>query len=141
MPFGIRTATPPGDWRSFKFIVTAPGGHDHGDLVLVRETVGFINIVYLQYDANNCPMARHVDIGDNAVLVYQCEKLEICKLTGSGQVFLPGDNVYWSGVAATCVSPIRFQGWYKIGICTEPADEHDEFVEIDLEGDQATLLE
>ena len=135
MPFGMRCATPMEDWRSFKFTVTESAGHDHGDLVMVVDTAGFVFIAEPQYDTNGCQTARHVDIGDEIVLVYVAEKVELCKLQGSGEAFpTPGMNVYWSGIAGSCVSSILTSGWFKIGINTEPAGEDDEFVEIDLEG-------
>lgn len=122
----LRTATPMGDWRSLKFTVGVSAGYSQYDIVLIQETVG---VVYF----------AAVDYGDEAVLIYHAEKIIVDKLTGTGESFLPGDKVYWSGVAGTGVSPNFTSGWYWIGIATEPAAEADTTVEIDLKGDKATI--
>jgi len=137
----LRTAAPMGDWRSFKFIVTVSAGLIHGDLTLIQETVGSVFIGRPVLDVNGCTLPLVAAVGEECVLIYHAEKILVDKLTGSGEVFLPGDKVYWSGVTGTGVSPVYTSGWYWIGICVQPADADVLTVVIDLKGDKATLLE
>lgn len=141
----LRTATPMADWRSFKWTNTESADKVSGQLLLVQETVGVVFVGEPVLDAEGCRVYAvgedAVAFGEEGVLIYHAEKIMVEKLTGSGQDFLPGDKVYWSGVYGTGVTPIQTSGYYWIGIATEPADADDEQVEIDLKGDKATLLE
>jgi len=130
-----------GDWRSFHFTLAESGAKAIGELLLIQETVGVIFIGEPILDANGCAQDLEIEFGDESTLIYHAEKILVPKDVGSGEVFLPGDRVYWSGVYGTGVHPTRVSGDYWIGIATEPADEDDDQVEIDLKGDKATLLE
>ena len=138
---GFRTATPMGDWRSFRFTHAESGvTYTEGLIYRIRETVGilFLNI---QYDSQGCKQAKTIEKDDEGVLVYHIEKVMVDKLTGTGESFLPGDKVYWSGVQGAAVTPNWQTGYYWIGIATEPAGESDAEVEIDLKGDKASQTE
>lgn len=141
----LRTATPMGDWRSFKFTCTESAGLQLGFLALIQETVGVIFIGEPILDDQGCrvyPVGEDlVEFGEEGVLIYHAEKIIVPKTAGSGTAFLPGDKVYWSGVYGTGVTPTFDTGRYWIGIATEPAADADTEVEIDLKGDKATLLE
>jgi hypothetical protein len=131
-----------GDWRSFRFTLSHSGGVQNGDLLLVQETVGQVFIGDIALDSHGCKVEpQHLDFGDECVLIYHADKTIVEKQVGSGQVFLPGDKVYWSGTHGDGVTPIYASGLYWIGIATEPADADDDEVEIDLLGNKATLLE
>jgi hypothetical protein len=137
----LRTATPMGDWRSFRFTVSSPGGIETGDLLMVQNTAGVVIIGEPIVDANGCAAIenQHLDAGDEGVLIYHAEKIIVCKQQGSGQAALPGDRVYWSGIQEECVTPVYASGLFWIGIFTEPAAADDATAEIDLKGDKASL--
>jgi hypothetical protein len=92
-------------------------------------------------DANNCPLDLVVPDGEEGVLIYHAEKIRVAKVDGSGHDFLPGDKVYWSGVAGAGVTPTYQSGFYWIGICVEPSPTPERTVIIDLKGDKASLTE
>jgi predicted RecA/RadA family phage recombinase len=131
MPNALRTATPPGDWRSFKFTceetdgwtgITASRAAGTSWLFLVQDTVG--------------ALIEDVDFGDEGVLIYHAEKIMVPKLSESTDIFLPGDRVYWDPTTRF-VTPTYDSAYYWIGIATEPAAAADTVVEIDLKGDRA----
>lgn len=131
MPNALRTATPMGDWRSFKFtceetdgLLGIKDGWSAGTpwLYLVQDTVG--------------ALLESVDFGDEGVLIYHAEKIMVAKMTESTDVFLPGDRVYWDPTTRF-VTPTYDSAYYWIGIATEPATAAEELVEIDLKGDHA----
>lgn len=137
MPNALRTATPMGDWRSFKFInasgVTLRGvksanadaiGARISYLYLIRATVGA-----LLEDAAN---------GAEGVLIYHAEKILVPKKTELVDTFLPGDRVYWDPVTRL-VTPAYNSAYLWIGIATEPAARGDLRVEIDLRGERAEV--
>ena len=133
MPNALRTATPMGDWRSFKFICEDSLGQDgikdaqaagNPYLYLINDTVG--------------ALLETIAFGEEGVLIYHAEKIMVMKDTGGGESFDPGDRVYWDP-ATRLVTPAYDSGYFWIGIATEPAGETDEFVEIDLKGDHAEV--
>lgn len=133
MPNALRTATPMGDWRSFKFTVDVSAGvkgikdaREDGVsyLYLIQDTVGAV--------------LESADFGDEAVLIYHAEKIMLPKAVTSSDVFLPGDRIYFDPTTRL-VTPTYDSGYYWIGIATEPAAAADEYVEIDLKGDRAEV--
>jgi hypothetical protein len=131
MPNALRTATPMGDWRSFKFICEDSLGQDGikdaqeaGDpyLYLINDTVG--------------ALLETIAVDEEGVLIYHAEKIMVMKVTN--QPFDPGDRVYFVP-GSRLVTPVYNSGYYWIGIATEPALAADEFVEIDLKGDHAEV--
>ena len=131
MPNALRTATPPGDWRSFKFTV------DDSDGVLgIKDAISDgSSYLYLVQDAVGAAL-ESADFGDEAVLIYHAEKIMVPKMVESTDIFLPGDRVYFDPTTRT-VTPTYDSGYYWIGMATEPADADDTYVEIDLKGDHA----
>ena len=116
MPDALRTATPMGDWRSFKFTVDDSSGvygikeartESESYLYLIEDTVGAV--------------LESADFGEEAVLIYHAEKIMVPKMTESSDVFLPGARVYWDPTTRL-VTPTFDSGYYWIGIATEPAD-------------------
>jgi len=144
----LRTATPMGDWRTFKFINATGNTLTELDLCYIQETSGVL-ILPIRYDSAGCKVAKTIttyDADDDAedytgVLVYHAEKIVVKKIAGTGLAFLPGDNVYWSGVDSSGVTPTYDAQTYKywIGICVEAAGATDTTVMIDLKGDKTTL--
>jgi predicted RecA/RadA family phage recombinase len=133
MPNALRTATPMGDWRTFKFTCDVSAGllgirsaRAAGDpwLYLVEDTVG--------------ALLEDADYGEEGVLVYHAEKIMVAKMTESTDIFLPGDRVYWDP-STRYVTPAYDSAYYWIGIATEPAAASAEEVEIDLKGDHAEV--
>jgi len=133
MPNALRTATPMGDWRTFKFICEDSAGQlgikdaqIAGDpyLYLVNDTVG--------------ALLETIAFDEEGVLIYHAEKIMVMKDTGGGESFDPGDRVYWDP-STRLVTPAYDSGYFWIGIATEPAGETDDFVEIDLKGDHAEV--
>ena len=141
MPSILRTATPMGDWRSFKFTHDESGvTYTEGQLYKIQETIGVL-FLDIQYDSAGCKKAKTIVKGDEGVLVYHIEKVIVDKAVTSGDVFLPGDKVFWSGIQGDPVTPTWQTGYYWIGIATEPAAWATTTVEMDLKGDKATLTE
>lgn len=137
----LRTATPMGDWRSFKFTHAESGTtYEEGKLYLIQEAIGVL-ILDIQYTSAGCKEDKEIDVGDEGVLIYHAEKIDVCKLQATGEAFLPGDKVYWSGVQGACVTPNYTTGYYWIGIAVKAAGDEDEYVMIDLKGDKASLTE
>jgi len=132
----FRTATPMGDWRSFKFTMLVAGPWTEGQLYLVQDTVGVL-LLDIQYTAAGCKDAKTIVVDEEGVLVYHCEKIIVDKVAATGLAFLPGDDVFWdTAVQGSSVSPVDGGGtWRKIGICVWPAAELDTEVMIDLKGD------
>jgi len=119
----MRTNPPPGTYHSVK--LTAPsGGVTGGTLIHVNDIVGMV------FD--------DADEGDEYVLVYVCEKIEVPKATGAGTAFTVGDHVYYDDTLQT-VTPIQAAGLWRIGVATEAAGDDDDEVEIDLEGKLALV--
>lgn len=130
MPNVLRTATPMGDWRSFKFICPDSGGwygaknafrNGQPWLYQVGDSVGF-----LQEDT---------DFGDKGVLCYHAEKVIVAKESG---VMPVGAVVYWDPTSRLA-GPTYQSTRYRIGIVTEPALSADTLVEIDLDGAGAAV--
>lgn len=133
----IRTATPMGDWRSFKFTAESGGVigiKDAADADVLGARVSFL---YLVQDTVGAAL-ESADAGDEAVLIYHAEKLLVPKMTESTDIFLPGDRVYWDPTTRL-VTPDYDSGYYWIGMATEPADADDLYVEIDHKGDRAEV--
>jgi len=137
----FRTSTPMGDWRSFKFDMILDETWTEGQLYKVQDTPGIL-FLDIQYDSAGCKKAKTIALTDpvtEGVLVYHIEKVIVDKTTGTGTAFLPGDRVYWSGTSGDPVTNTWQEGYYWIGIATEPAGIADATVEIDLKGDKATV--
>lgn len=118
MPTKLRTNPPPGTFHSVK--LTAPsGGVTAGDWIKVNDIVGFV--------------FNDADEGEDYVLVYVCEKIMCPKIETAGSAFEVGDHVYFDAALGT-VTPIQAAGLWRIGVATEPAEDTDDEVEIDLEG-------
>jgi len=136
----MRTLTPPGDWASFKLVdipTGAIGTYAVDELALIQSTWGVcMHDKYMSEEA--------IPPGEHVILIYQCEKILVRKTHGTGQGILVGQKVYvddslgnapWScyggnvkaDPADTC-----------IGICVQDATADDEFVLIDLGGDDMT---
>jgi len=139
----LRTATPMGDWRSFKFTMTEAGPWTEGLLYMVRDTVGVL-LLDIQYTAAGCKKAKTIVVDEEGVLIYHAEKIIVNKEVGC--VFLPGDKVYWGSSAGGApqggpVESVYQSGEYWIGICVQAAGASDTTVKIDLKGDKATAFE
>jgi len=127
--------------RTFKFTHAESGTtYTEGYIYKVQDTIGVL-ILDIQYTAAGCKKAKTITIGDEGVLIYHAEKINVLKLTGTGYNFLPGDKVYWSGTQGDPVTPTYQSGYYWIGICVKAAGINDEYVMIDLKGDKASLTE
>ena len=79
----FRTATPMGDWRSFKFTMTEDGPWTEGKIYKVQDTVGLL-LLDIQYTAAGCKKAKTIVKGDEGVLVYHIEKVIVDKLAETG---------------------------------------------------------
>jgi predicted RecA/RadA family phage recombinase len=129
----FRTATPMADWRSFRVpFCTSTETVVVGTLYLVNDTwcMAFSGDYA---DGETIETDEH----DEWVGIYNCEKLLVDKSTETGSAFLVGEKVYVDP-ATKLVHNANASGYVCIGICTEPADDDDERVEIDLKGDSMT---
>ncbi|MHA1225223.1 MAG: DUF2190 family protein [Candidatus Hodarchaeales archaeon] len=137
----LRTATPSGDWRSFKFTHAESGvAYEEGKLYKIQDAIGVLTLD-IQYGSQGEKLDKEIESGDEGVLIYHAEKINVYKLTGTGESFSPGDKVYWSGTQGASVTPNYQTGYYWIGIAVRAAGESDELVMIDLKGDKASLTE
>ena len=135
----LRINTPSGDWRSFKFTHAISGLTMTEDLIYkIEDTVGVL-LLPIQYGSQGEKLAKTITEDDEGVLFYHAEKIMVYKIARTGYSFLPGDNVYWSGVQGASVTPIYQSGFYTIGICVRAAGENDTSVMIDLKGDKASI--
>jgi len=134
----LRTATPMGDWRSLKFTVDVSGGVEGMKDAVLADAVGARHsFLYLVEDTVG-GVVESADFGAEAVLIYHAEKILVPKTIQQGDIFLPGDRVYWDP-ATRLVSPAYDSAHFWIGIATEPADYDERYVEIDLKGDHAEI--
>jgi len=133
MPDALRTATPMGDWRSFKFTVA----DSDGVLGIKDARLAGESYLYLVEDTVGAAL-ESADFGDEAVLIYHAEKIMVPKMVESSDIFLPGDRVYFDPVTRL-VTPTFDSGYFWIGIATESAGATDTYVEIDLKGDHAEV--
>lgn len=140
MPNMLRTASPQGDWRSFKFtceetagMLGAQAAQPLGQswLYLVQDSVVAVLVEDPQHADHILPF------GDEGVGIYHAEKIMVPKGNDTLDVFLPGQIVYWDP-ATRLVTAIATTGNLIIGIATEPALAADDYVEIDLDGAGAT---
>ena len=138
MPDALRTATPMGDWRSFKFTCeTSPKVCGIKDAIALDVLGARASYLYLVNDTVGAVL-ESADFGDEAVLIYHAEKILVPKMTESTDIFFPGDRVYWDPTTRL-VTPAYDSGYYWIGIATEPAVAADLRVEIDLKGERAEV--
>lgn len=135
MPNMLRTATPNGDWRSFKYTCEETDGH----LGAKAAQAAGSSWLYLVQDSVGAQL-EDVAYGDEGVLIYHAEKIMVPKANDSLDVFLPGQEVWWNPTTRL-VSAIADTGNLLIGIATEPALAADDFVEIDLDGANANYFE
>ena len=127
--------------RTFKFTHAVSGlTMTEGYIYLIQETVGVL-ILDIQYNSDGSKAAKTIVEDDEGVLIYNAEKINLRKRTGTGYSFLPGDKVYWSGTQGDPVTPTYQSTYYWIGICVLAAGESDEFVMTDLKGDKASITE
>ena len=134
----LRTATPMGDWRTFKYTVDISAGVKGIKEAAEDDVLGArVSFLYLVQDTVGA-VIESADFGDEAVLFYHAEKIVVPKMTESTDIFLPGDRVYWDPTTRL-VTPTYDSGYYWIGIATEPADADELYVEIDLKGDHAEV--
>ena len=129
----LRTATPDGDWRSFKFThaLVPDITLTEGSIYQIQDTIGVL-ILDIQYTTAGCKDAKTINSGDEGVLVYHCEKIRVNK---DAVAFLPGDAVYWNGVQGGNVTNVYSSGAIWIGICVWAAAADDATVIIDMKGE------
>lgn len=125
--------------RSFKFTHAISGlTMTEGQIYKVEDTVGVL-ILDIQYSSAGCKEAKTIVEDDEGVLIYHAEKIQVPKRARTGDAFLPGDKVYWSGVQGAAVQPVYQSGFYEIGRCVWAAAATDTTVIIDLKGDKASI--
>jgi len=130
-----------GDWRSFKFTHAISGlTMTESYIYKVEDTVGVL-LLDIQYGSQGEKLAKTITEDDEGVLIYHAEKIQVRKRTRTGDSFLPGDKVYWSGIQGAAVQPVYQSGYYWIGICVSAAGASDTTVIIDLKGDKASLTD
>lgn len=138
MPDALRTATPMGDWRSFKFTCDLSGGMEGVATAQAADVAGARHSYLYLVEDTVLAVQEDADFGDEGVGYYHAEKIMVPKMIESTDIFLPGMRVYWDPTTRL-VTPAVTSGYYWIGIATEPADAADLRVEIDLKGDHAEV--
>lgn len=137
MPDALRTAVPSGDWRSFPFTCALSGGMEGIRTAVNADAIGARRSSLYLINETVAMILEDVAFGGEGLAIYEAEKILVPKETGSGEVFLPGDAVYFD-LATRLVSPTQGSGDLWIGIAVEPAGISDLRVEIDLHGNHAT---
>jgi len=129
----LRTATPDGDWRSFKFThaLVPDITLTEGSIYQIQDTIGVL-LLDIQYTTAGCKDAKTINAGDEGVLIYHAEKIRVDKIACA---FLPGDVVYWTGVQGSPVTNVYSSGAIWIGICVWAAAAGDSTVIIDMKGE------
>ena len=129
----LRTATPDGDWRSFKFThaLVPDITLTEGRIYQIQDSIGVL-VLGIQYSSAGCKEAKTINSGEEGVLIYHAEKIDLYK---DAVVFLSGDAVYWNGVQGGNVTNVYSSGAIWIGICVWPAAADDEKVIIDMKGE------
>lgn len=129
----FRTATPPGDWRSFKFTNSLVPALTlaEGEIYQIQDTIGVL-LLDAKYDSQGCKLPATIDSGEEGVLVYHIEKVMVKKIACA---FLPGDVVFWDGIQGNPVSNVYSSGGIWIGICVRAAGTGDALVMIDMKGE------
>lgn len=138
MPNALRTATPMADWRSFRFTCDESGGMCGIKEAKDSDVLGARTSYLYQIQDVVGAVLESVDVGEEGVLFYAAEKILVPKMTESTDIFLPGDRVYWDPVTRL-VTPTYNSAYFWIGMCTEPADADELYVEIDLSGHHAEV--
>lgn len=133
MPNVLRTATPAGDWRSFKFTCEETDG------LLGQRNAWAAGVPWLyQIEDSVGVLLEDAAFGAQGVLWYSAEKIVVAKMTESTDIFLPGMRVYWDPTTRL-VTPEEDSDFLPIGTCTEPAGADETLVEIDLDGGSAAV--
>lgn len=134
----FRTATPMGDWRSFKFThaLVPDITLAEGSIYQIQDTIGVL-LLDAKYTSQGCKLPATINAGEEGVLVYHIEKIKVYK---DPVAFLPGDVVYWNGVQGGNVSSVYSSGAIWIGICVRAAAADDELVMIDMKGEVALWI-
>ena len=134
----LRTATPDGDWRSFKFThaILPDFAMAEGSLYQIQDTVGVL-ILDIQYSTAGCKEDKTINADEEGVLIYHAENIRVDKITCA---FLPGDVVYWTGVQGSPVTNVYSSGAIWIGICVWAAVAGDSTVIIDMKGEVALWM-
>jgi len=129
----LRTATPDGDWRSFKFThaLVPDITLTEGSIYQIQDTIGVL-LLDIQHTSAGCKETKTINAGDEGVLIYHAEKIRVDKIACA---FLPGDVVYWTGVQGSPVTNVYSSGAIWIGICVWAATAGDSTVIIDMKGE------
>lgn len=138
MPNALRTATPMGDWRSFKAVCDISAGWEGIKTAMDADTAAARHPwLYLVGDSV-AAILEDADFEHEGVGIYHAEKIIVAKgLQTIG--FNVGERVYWDPTDRL-VYPDYESTRYWIGIATENADGlTDLTVEIDLKGDRAEV--
>lgn len=138
MPDFLRTATPPGDWRSIRAECDVSAGWEGVKTARDADAIGARHSFLYQFQDSVGAVLDDVDFGDEGVIIYEAEKCMLPKETGSDQVFARGDRIYWNPV--TRLVTRAYESTYLwVGMATENADENDLYVEADFEGSHAEV--
>lgn len=138
MPNALRTATPMGDWRSFKTECDVSAGWEGIKTAEAADAAGARHSYLYQIQDVVAAILDDADFGEEAVAIYHAEKILVPKTVGRGEVFAIGDRVYF--IPATRLVTRTYDSTYLwIGMATEPAGGDDLRVEIDLKGDHAEM--
>jgi predicted RecA/RadA family phage recombinase len=103
-------------------VVTAPSaGYTAGQMVKIEDTVGVI--------------AETKTVGQDAVLIYKCDKILVPKVAGTGIIFAAGDKVYYRAASSAVTNASSSNT--LCGRALEAAGATDDEVLIDLTGNLA----
>lgn len=138
MPNAFRCATPMEDWHTFKTVCDISAGYEGireaGDADVLGDRHSFL----YQVEDSVGAAIESADTGEEVVIAYLVEKIMLPKMTGSAEIFLPGQRVYWDPTTRlVTTTPASDSLW--IAIATEPAGADELYVECDLAGNKAEI--
>ena len=86
------------------------------------------------------PTDDAIAVDEEVVLIYNCDKIMVPKLTGAGTAWLVGQKVYVTPATLLCYAAAAKAAPTDvcIGIATMPQAAADDLGEIDLKGDSMT---
>ena len=132
----VRTETPDGDIRSFRYTNGSGVSKLVGTLYLIHDTWAIAFASDLNHLGNE-GFGATMGPGRQVTMLYNVEKVMVAKAAGSGTAIAVGEKVYVDHVVKD-VYNTNAGDRTCIGICTEAAAAAATQVEIDLKGDSMT---
>jgi len=133
MPNLFRCATPMEDWRTFKTACDLSAGWEGSKTAGDADVLGDRHSCFYLVEDTIAAIIEDAAYTEEAVCAYAIEKVSVPKKTGTGELWVPGQAIYWDP-ATRLFTPVPVTGYIWAGIGTEPAGINDLYGEIDFLG-------